>query len=95
MRGNIGQGIMIIEKKLSPLLALPCLILSLSNPKKGKNEPKQHFTMPPPRFSEASLVKELEEKTNGYMHQVAETEKIIEKAKSIESDKGPEGDFDD
>jgi DNA topoisomerase-1 len=24
-------------------------------------EPKQHFTMPPPRFSEASLVKELEE----------------------------------
>ena len=26
-----------------------------------KLEPKQHFTMPPPRFSEASLVKELEE----------------------------------
>ena len=26
-----------------------------------KIEPKQHFTMPPPRFSEASLVKELEE----------------------------------
>lgn len=26
-----------------------------------KMEPKQHFTMPPPRFSEASLVKELEE----------------------------------
>lgn len=26
-----------------------------------KFEPKQHFTMPPPRFSEASLVKELEE----------------------------------
>src|SRR5690606_14941074 len=24
-------------------------------------EPKQHFTQPPPRFSEASLVKELEE----------------------------------
>lgn len=29
------------------------------NPK--KLEPKQHFTQPPPRFSEASLVKELEE----------------------------------
>jgi len=27
----------------------------------GKLEPKQHFTMPPPRFTEASLVKELEE----------------------------------
>jgi len=26
-----------------------------------KVDPKQHFTMPPPRFSEASLVKELEE----------------------------------
>jgi DNA topoisomerase-1 len=26
-----------------------------------KLDPKQHFTMPPPRFSEASLVKELEE----------------------------------
>jgi len=26
-----------------------------------KIEPKQHFTLPPPRFSEASLVKELEE----------------------------------
>ncbi len=29
--------------------------------KLNKLEPKQHFTMPPPRFSEASLVKELEE----------------------------------
>ncbi|MBU4277773.1 MAG: type I DNA topoisomerase [Proteobacteria bacterium] len=28
-------------------------------------EPKQHFTQPPPRFSEASLVKELEEKGIG------------------------------
>jgi len=29
--------------------------------KRNKLEPKQHFTQPPPRFSEASLVKELEE----------------------------------
>ncbi len=29
--------------------------------KLNKLEPKQHFTQPPPRFSEASLVKELEE----------------------------------
>lgn len=31
----------------------------------NKLEPKQHFTLPPPRFSEASLVKELEEKGIG------------------------------
>ena len=31
------------------------------NLKLNQLEPKQHFTMPPPRFSEASLVKELEE----------------------------------
>ena len=31
------------------------------NLKLNRLEPKQHFTMPPPRFSEASLVKELEE----------------------------------
>jgi DNA topoisomerase-1 len=30
-----------------------------------KLDPKQHFTQPPPRFSEASLVKELEEKGIG------------------------------
>lgn len=29
--------------------------------KRGKIEPKQHFTEPPPRYSEASLVKKLEE----------------------------------
>jgi DNA topoisomerase-1 len=29
--------------------------------KMKKLEPKQHFTLPPPRFSEASLIKELEE----------------------------------
>jgi DNA topoisomerase-1 len=42
------------EKTLPPLsegMALTC----------HKLEPKQHFTQPPPRFSEASLVKELEE----------------------------------
>ncbi|MBI5696339.1 MAG: type I DNA topoisomerase [Nitrospirae bacterium] len=33
--------------------------------KLDKVEPKQHFTQPPPRFTEASLVKELEEKGIG------------------------------
>jgi len=45
------------EKKKEVLPPLtPGMIL-----KRDKFEPKQHFTLPPPRFSEASLVKELEE----------------------------------
>lgn len=43
------------KKETLPLLT-PGMIL-----KRDKFEPKQHFTLPPPRFSEASLVKELEE----------------------------------
>ena len=30
-------------------------------PKRGEPRPEQHFTQPPPRYSEASLVKKLEE----------------------------------
>jgi DNA topoisomerase-1 len=45
------------EKKMKPLPALSQEMLL----KLIKLEPKQHFTQPPPRFSEASLVKELEE----------------------------------
>ncbi|MGD2269289.1 MAG: type I DNA topoisomerase [Desulfobacterales bacterium] len=45
------------EKKMKPLPALSQeMLLKLLELK-----PKQHFTQPPPRFSEASLVKELEE----------------------------------
>ncbi len=45
------------EKKKETLPPLtPGTVLKLN-----KFEPKQHFTLPPPRFSEASLVKELEE----------------------------------
>ena len=40
--------------------ALPKLVQGMIL-KLQKLEPKQHFTQPPPRFSEASLVKELEE----------------------------------
>jgi len=43
------------EKEMLPALSKG-MSLSLE-----KLEPKQHFTQPPPRFSEASLVKELEE----------------------------------
>jgi len=43
------------KKGLLPVLT-EGMVLSLA-----KLEPKQHFTQPPPRFSEASLVKELEE----------------------------------
>ncbi|MCD6271706.1 MAG: type I DNA topoisomerase [Deltaproteobacteria bacterium] len=43
------------EKKMLPEMTKG-MILDLK-----RLEPKQHFTLPPPRFSEASLVKELEE----------------------------------
>jgi len=43
------------KKEMLPSLS-EGLVLELK-----KMEPKQHFTLPPPRFSEASLVKELEE----------------------------------
>ena len=52
------------EKEMEELKLLPELaendILDLL-----KLEPKQHFTQPPPRFTESSLVKELEEKGIG------------------------------
>ncbi|MEP6763127.1 MAG: type I DNA topoisomerase [Gemmatimonadaceae bacterium] len=47
------------SKALEDEQALPLLELKDQVPCKGIN-PKQHFTEPPPRFSEASLVKELE-----------------------------------
>jgi len=47
------------KKKMLPDLS-DSMALNLN-----KLEPKQHFTLPPPRFSEASLVKELEEKGIG------------------------------
>jgi DNA topoisomerase-1 len=43
------------EKALLPDLAEKMVL------KLNKIDPKQHFTLPPPRFTEASLVKELEE----------------------------------
>ena len=51
-------------------------------------EPKQHFTMPPPRFSEASLVKELEENGIGRPSTYASILSIIRDKGYVELIKG-------
>ena len=53
-----------------------------------KLEPKQHFTMPPPRFSEASLVKELEENGIGRPSTYAAILSTIRDKKYVELVKG-------
>ena len=50
--------------------------------------PKQHFTMPPPRFSEASLVKELEENGIGRPSTYAAILSTIREKKYVELLKG-------
>ncbi|MFC7441707.1 type I DNA topoisomerase [Laceyella putida] len=47
--------------------------------KRKRIDPKQHFTQPPPRYSEASLVKELEEKGIGRPSTYAPTLDTIQK----------------
>jgi len=42
-------------------------------------EPKQHFTQPPPRFTEASLIRELEEKGIGRPSTYASITEVIQK----------------
>ena len=49
--------------------------------------PKQHFTKPPPRFSEASLIKELEENGIGRPSTYAQIVTTIKQRKYVESDK--------
>jgi DNA topoisomerase-1 len=44
-----------------------------------KVEPKQHFTQPPPRFTEASLIRELEEKGIGRPSTYASIMQVIQK----------------
>jgi DNA topoisomerase-1 len=44
-----------------------------------KLEPKQHFTQPPPRFTEASLIRELEEKGIGRPSTYASIMQVIQK----------------
>lgn len=47
--------------------------------------PKQHFTKPPPRFSEATLIKELEENGIGRPSTYAQTVSTIKQRKYVES----------
>jgi DNA topoisomerase-1 len=49
--------------------------------------PKQHFTKPPPRFTEASLIKELEENGIGRPSTYAQIVTTIKQRKYVESDK--------
>jgi DNA topoisomerase-1 len=51
-------------------------------------EPKQHFTQPPPRYSEASLVKELEEKGIGRPSTYAQILTTIQKRGYVRRDRG-------
>ncbi|GAB4303415.1 MAG: type I DNA topoisomerase [Myxococcota bacterium] len=50
--------------------------------------PKQHFTQPPPRFSEGSLVKELEENGIGRPSTYATIVSVIQEKKYVEKDNG-------
>ncbi|ETR71494.1 MAG: DNA topoisomerase I [Candidatus Magnetoglobus multicellularis str. Araruama] len=52
-----------------------------------KIDPQQHFTQPPPRFSEASLVKELEENGIGRPSTYAAIISTIQEKKYVEKDK--------
>jgi len=51
-------------------------------------EPKQHFTQPPPRYTEASLVKELEEKGIGRPSTYAQILTTIQKRGYVKRDRG-------
>ena len=53
-----------------------------------KIDPEQHFTQPPPRFSEASLVKELEEKGIGRPSTYAEIMSTIQDRGYVEKKEG-------
>jgi DNA topoisomerase I len=51
-------------------------------------EPKQHFTQPPPRYTEASLVKDLEEKGIGRPSTYAQILTTIQKREYVQKDRG-------
>ena len=51
-------------------------------------DPKQHFTQPPPRYTEATLVKELEENGIGRPSTYATILQVIQNRDYVEKDKG-------
>src|SRR5262249_58096245 len=51
-------------------------------------DPKQHFTQPPPRYTEASLVKELEEKGIGRPSTYAQILSTVQKRGYVQRDRG-------
>jgi len=53
-----------------------------------KIDKKQHFTQPPPRYNEASLIKELEEKGIGRPSTYATIVSTIQERKYVEKEKG-------
>jgi len=53
-----------------------------------KVEPKQHFTQPPPRFTEASLIRELEEQGIGRPSTYASIMGVIQKKEYTKKEKG-------
>ena len=53
-----------------------------------ETRPKQHFTQPPPRYTEASLVKELEEKGIGRPSTYAQILSVIQDRKYVEKEEG-------
>jgi len=51
-------------------------------------EPKQHFTQPPPRYSEASLIRELEQKGIGRPSTYAQIVSTIQERGYVKKEKG-------
>lgn len=59
------KAYMVKEKEEEDVAVIPEGIKEKDGMKLTKIDPKQHFTQPPPRFSEATLVKELEQEGIG------------------------------
>lgn len=74
---DAGQEAADVEKKLPPLSENEVLTLISLNP-------QQHFTQPPPRYTEASLVKALEEKGIGRPSTYAPTLETLKKRHYIQ-----------